>query len=96
MYAREGTRKPSDVATRLNEERFRTASGSVWTPRLVRFLLALIFNNFSKDAPAESERKREARSTAKNHTDHTIKPASGMSRDDIADRLSFLGRVVRR
>jgi hypothetical protein len=38
-YAREHTRKPPDVARRLNAEGHRTASGALWTPRLVRFLL---------------------------------------------------------
>jgi hypothetical protein len=44
-YAREHTRKPVDVSRRLNAEGHRTAAGELWTPRLVRFLLALLFND---------------------------------------------------
>jgi hypothetical protein len=47
-YAREHTRKPVDVSRRLNAEGHRTAAGELWTPRLVRFLLALLFNDFPK------------------------------------------------
>src|SRR5260370_441259 len=45
-YAREHTHKPPGVARRLNADGHRTASGAMWTPRLVRFLLALMFNDF--------------------------------------------------
>jgi hypothetical protein len=46
-YAREHTRQPVDVSQRLNAEGHRTAAGELWTPRLVRILLALLF----KDSP---------------------------------------------
>ena len=46
VYAREKTRKPVDVSLRLNAEGHKTAVGARWTPRLVHFLLALIFNDF--------------------------------------------------
>jgi hypothetical protein len=48
-YAREGTRKPKDVATRLNFEKQKTASGASWTPRLVYILLAQIFEDKAGD-----------------------------------------------
>jgi hypothetical protein len=48
-YAREGTRKPKDVATRLNFEKQKTASGASWTPRLVYILLAQLFEDKAGD-----------------------------------------------
>ncbi|TIR49118.1 MAG: hypothetical protein E5X53_26160 [Mesorhizobium sp.] len=42
-YARTGTRKPRDVAVRLNAEGHRTVAGSRWTPHLTHILLGLIF-----------------------------------------------------
>jgi hypothetical protein len=44
-FAREGTRKPRDVAVRLTYEGRKTACGGKWTPRLVYLLLARIFDN---------------------------------------------------
>jgi hypothetical protein len=44
-YTREHTRKPWDVARRLNAEGHRTANDAPLTPRLARFLLALMFND---------------------------------------------------
>lgn len=46
-YAREGTRKPRDVALRLNAQGYKTASGAKWTPRFAYFLLKLTFNKTS-------------------------------------------------
>jgi hypothetical protein len=43
-YACDQTRKPVDVSARLNGEGYKTAEGAAWTPRLVFFLLALMFN----------------------------------------------------
>ncbi len=45
IYAREHTRKPPDVSATLNAEGHRTADGALWTPRSVRFLLALMVND---------------------------------------------------
>ena len=42
--AREGTRKPGDVALRLNHEGIKTASGGQWTPHLAQILLGFIFD----------------------------------------------------
>jgi hypothetical protein len=42
-YAKEGTRKPRDVAVRLNFDDHKTARGARWTPRLTHFLLGFLF-----------------------------------------------------
>ncbi len=55
-YARAQTRKPVDVSLRLNAEGYKTAAGAPWTPRLVHFLLALMFND------PKTDRKPEPRS----------------------------------
>jgi hypothetical protein len=53
-YARDQTRKPVDVSARLNAEGYTTAEGASWTPRLVHFLLALMFNDPKRDKRPES------------------------------------------
>lgn len=44
-FAREGTRKPRDVAIRLNFAKIKSASGASWTPRLVYILLSHLFES---------------------------------------------------
>lgn len=44
-FAHEGTRKPRDVALRLNFSRYKTACGDQLTPRLACLLLGFIFND---------------------------------------------------
>ncbi|MGR9134766.1 hypothetical protein [Rhizobium leguminosarum] len=94
-YAREGTRKPRDVAVRLNANGYKTASGSKWTPRLAHFLLGLMFND--KPTPATSgiahggtrQRANPKRNAAPSAT------SGNMSADEIASRLSRLGKIIR-
>lgn len=94
-YAKEGTRKPRDVAVRLNAQGYKTASGSKWTPRLVYFLLGLMFND-KPAAPTDNEPHGKTRQPGKPRPDATPMAASGeMSVDEIASRLSRIGRVVR-
>lgn len=89
-YARSGTRKPRDVAVRLNKDGHRTAAGASWTPRLVHFLLALIFSDTSgraeKEAPPVPPSPR-----SQPRVDRNREP---LTQDDIASRLSALGRVT--
>ena len=90
-YAREHTRKPADVSLRLNAEGYRTAAGELWTPRLTRFLLALMFNDsprpVGKPGAAPEKPLRRASAEAK-------PPVVSMDdKDEIARRLSSLGRV---
>jgi hypothetical protein len=90
-YAREHTRKPPDVSRRLNAEGHRTAAGGAWTPRLVRFLLALMFNDTAratKAPPVGSGRILRRRPL------QAAQPAVAMDdKDELARRLSSLGRV---
>ncbi|WP_292579671.1 hypothetical protein, partial [Mesorhizobium sp.] len=86
-YARSGTRKPPDVAARLNRDGHKTAAGAPWTPRLARFLLALIFSDASK--PRERDAAQPRTRTA--HEDRRQPPATPT---DLAARLSALGRVI--
>jgi hypothetical protein len=93
-YARAQTRKPVDVSLRLNAEGYKTAAGVAWTPRLVHFLLALMFND------PKADRKSEARSARLAGT-MTAKPArpdttkiSMDDKDGLAKLLSGLGRVT--
>lgn len=85
-YARQGTRKPRDVAPRLNQDGHRTAIGSQWTPRLVFFLLKLIFNN-PPEPERQSHRHNSSTTTASPLTHATF------TKDEIARRLEALGRV---
>ena len=90
-YARGHTRKPPDVARRLNAEGHRTAAGDEWTPRLVRFLLALMFTDSGKHAkPAATPQPTSAR-----RSETPDGPAVAMDdMNEIARRLSSLGRVM--
>jgi hypothetical protein len=91
-YAREHTRKPPDVSRRLNSEGHRTAAGDAWTPRLVGFLLAFMFNDSGKHATAPRVGSEKAAGRA---PDRPRQPAVAMDdRDEIARRLSSLGRVT--
>jgi hypothetical protein len=89
-YAREQTHKPVDVSHRLNAEGYTTAAGAPWTPRLVHFLLALMFNDPGRDKPevhaAGPAPAKPARSGA---------PRIAMDdKDGLARLLSSLGRVI--
>ena len=90
-YAREHTRKPPDVSRRLNAEGHRTAAGDAWTPRLVRFLLALMFNDSAKTAKQPPVGSGQV---LRRGPEASARPAVAMDdKDEIARRLSSLGRV---
>jgi hypothetical protein len=59
-YACDQTRKPVDVSFRLNAEGYTAAAGAPWTPRLVHFLLALMFNDPKPDKKPETRSARPA------------------------------------
>jgi hypothetical protein len=86
-YSRSGTRKPPDVAARLNRDGHKTAAGAPWTPRLARFLLALIFSDASKP------RKRDA-ALLRSRTANEDRQRSAATPADLAVCLSALGRVI--
>jgi hypothetical protein len=89
-YAREYTRKPADVSRRLNAEGHRTAAGAAWTPRLARFLLALMVNYFPKtlEKPGPETESPPRQGPA------APKPIAMDDKDELARRLSSLGRVA--
>lgn len=86
-YAREGDRKPRDVAARLNREGRRTLLGSRWTPRLAYFLLGLVF------MPAKST-TTDKDSVRSDDPKEKPAPSGPMTSEEVARRLSKLGRVV--
>ena len=90
-YARSGTRKPRDVAVRLNKEGHRTAAGAPWTPRLVHFLLCLVFSDKSARAGKETPPHAPPSRRSQPRADRSREP---LTQDDIASRLSALGRVT--
>lgn len=90
-YARAGTRKPRDVAVRLNKDGHRTAAGVPWTPRLVHFLLALVFSGTSGHADKKARPPAPSSSRSQPRVDRKWEP---LAQNDIASRLSALGRVT--
>lgn len=100
-YARDETRKPVDVSRRLNADGHTTASGAPWTPRLVHFLLALMFNDPKNDRkPADKKPETRPVHQAGPAPARTApSPAARISMDDkdqLARLLSSLGRVTRK
>jgi hypothetical protein len=92
-YAREHTRKPWDVARRLNAEGHRTADDAPWTPRLVRFLLALMFNDSGSGRPNRPQPKSRI-SPKQQRSEGKAPPVAMDDKDEIARRLSALGKVT--
>lgn len=87
-YAKNGIRKPRQVAEMLNRDGHRTVSGARWTPRLTYFLLGLVF------MPTERPTS-DSRSTSSAKERSAPPPPSGpMTMEDMAAKLSQLGRVV--
>jgi hypothetical protein len=110
-FAREGTRKPRDVAIRLNFGKHKTACGNRWTPHLVYLLLGFIFND--KGNTERSGRSNTARGdgarfkiVAKNGSG-TDRPNEGstahapnnsrapLTAEEIAKRQAVLRRIAR-
>ena len=92
VYSRERTRKPWDVARRLNAEGHRTANDAPWTPRLVRLLLALMFND-----PGRSRDRPQNKShlpSKQRGPERRLPPVAMDDKDEIAKRLSALGKVT--
>ncbi|MDX5591976.1 hypothetical protein [Pseudovibrio sp. SPO723] len=95
QLARERTRKPKDVASRLNFLGFRTANGSKWTPRLVYFLLALIFNDATSVEPRPNNAGKRSQTPARPTSQYPNAKGSKepMTKESIAARLANLGTV---
>ena len=108
LYAKSGFRKPADVSRLLNKENKRTACGEAWSPRLAWFLLKLLFDSDAKPKHqlaqkteiAEPPRKTHIlRSLAEQPENASLTAAKSsenhLTADEIAKRLSSLGRIVR-
>ena len=93
-YARDQTRKPVDVSLRLNAEGYTTAAGAAWTPRLVHFLLALMFNSPKANTNPEVRPARPAGPGPAKAAPSREPKISMDDKDQIAKLLSSLGRVT--
>jgi hypothetical protein len=93
-YARDQTRKPVDVSLRLNAEGYTTAAGAAWTPRLVHFLLALMFNNPKADSKRDIRPARPTTPSPSKAAPSRTPRISMDDKDQIARMLSSLGRVT--
>ena len=94
VYARDQTRKPVDVSLRLNADGHKTAAGAEWTPRLVHFLLALMFNG-PKNGKKPEVRTAKPTGPAPAKTAPSRAPKISMDdKDQLAKLLSSLGRVT--
>jgi hypothetical protein len=93
-YARDQTRKPVDVSLRLNAEGYTTAAGAAWTPRLVHFLLALMFNDPKSNKTPEVRPARPAGRAPTKAAPSRVPRISMDDKDQLARLLSSLGRVT--
>jgi len=59
IMARNGFRKPRDVARLLNKQGIKTASGAPWSPRLAWFLLNFLFDENAKTTNKGLKRQPE-------------------------------------
>lgn len=87
--AENGFRKPADVARLLNKQGIRTACGELWTSQLAWFLLDFLF---------ERRRSRKAAMKPEAARKPVASPSASkepLSTDEIARRLSALGRIAR-
>lgn len=92
-YAKNGFRLPKDVARLLNRAGMKTACGERWTPQLAWFLQGFLF-----------ERREKRRAAAVDVASRPLpqRPSSPgssgqapLSREELARRLSSLGRIAR-
>lgn len=86
QMAKNGFRKPVDVARLLNQQGVKTACGHKWTPRLAIFLLDELYK---AKKSRRVEKPKVAPTTSKLDRNVPLTP------DEIALRLSALGRVSR-
>ena len=92
-YAKNGIKTPKDVALLLNREGVKTACGELWTPQLVWFLQGFLFERRELRRAASAHRPLKTcvkRSTPPNPRDRLT-----LTVEDMAHRLSVLGRIAR-
>lgn len=85
-FAQEGTRKPHDVALRLNHDGYRTACGSEWTPRLAHLLLNQIFNSKNKTKQPEETNKQEERKARTSRKHNPLNKHQPLTKEELAKR----------
>jgi hypothetical protein len=92
--AREGKRKPHDVAFELNLKGRRTACGDKWTPRLTYILLSRVFNDSNVAAQARELRAiakdRRERSDPRKRTFAGAESSSMLTEEELAKRRDAL------
>ena len=93
QLAREGTRKPRDVAVRLNFLGYRTAADAKWTPRLVFFLLALIFSDNSEEVERKGFDKIQRGPATKEPDRRSKRTQKDFKKETIAEQLGRIGKV---
>ena len=86
--AQNGFRKPADVARLLNKQGVKTACGEQWSTQLAWHLLDLLFERRRQQRAA-----RLSKAPAAPRVHSTSK--APLSSEEIARRLSALGRVAR-
>jgi hypothetical protein len=78
----------------LNAEGYKTAGGAPWTPRLVHFLLALMFNNPKPNKKPEAHLARPAGPAPAKTSPPRAPKISMDDKAGLAMLLSSLGRVT--
>lgn len=81
------TRRPADIARRLNTAGHRTASGAMWTPRLVYFLQKLVRGDRAP-LPVQARLKPKLRPTS------PVMESRPLTQETMAAKLQSLGRVT--
>lgn len=92
-YAKNGFRLPKDVARLLNRSGMKTACGERWTPQLAWFLQGFLFER------REKRRAAAVDAVSGPPPQRPLSPGSSgqapLSREELARRLSSLGRIAR-
>ena len=101
-----GVKSSVAMAAVLNAQGYRTALDARWTPELARHLMDLVFDRIRSTAgkpsrpPTDPKRRAKAQTpslglpgTAR-HTSRATSEPRALTADDIAHRLSALGRIV--
>lgn len=92
-YAKNGFRLPKDVARLLNRSGMKTACGERWTPQLAWFLQGFLFER------REKRRAAAVDAASGPPPQPPLSPGSSgqapLSREELARRLSSLGRIAR-
>jgi len=92
-YAKNGFRLPKDVARLLNKAGVKTACGERWTPQLAWFLQGFLFERREQRRAATA--KAAMNPQIKRSPPPTPSGQAPLSHEELARRLSALGRIAR-